>query len=385
MTPPPSPSTPPSTAPSAAPSGADAPRIASVETYTSGNLCLVKVTTEDGRFGFGQTAPSEPEITALVLHRLVAKHFVGQNPWDIATLVERAIRAEYKYLGGFLMRAVSGVDTALWDLKGRVTGQPVYRLLGGAFRDSVGVYASSMSRETPVDEELARIRAAVDTYGFTAAKIKVGVRNGRDAELWNGRTAELVPAMRREFGDAFLLNADANGAYSPGGAVAVGRRLEEYGFYHLEEPNPSWELDNMGYVARQLDLPIGAAEQEFSLEIVRRMVAERLVDVIQPDVCYIGGLTRARKVADMADIAGIPCTPHSSGHSLIPVFTAHLVLSSPACTQLQEWSIEQAGTEFFAPRPVVENGRVEISDAPGWGVEILPSFLESAERRVTAL
>ncbi|KIF69411.1 hypothetical protein HY68_13760 [Streptomyces sp. AcH 505] len=359
--------------------------ISSVETYISGNVCVVKVSTDDGQFGYGQTAPSEPEITAQVLHRLVAKHFLGRNPWDIATLVEKAVRAEYKYLGGFLMRAISGIDTALWDLQGRATGQPVYRLLGGKFRDKVGVYASSMSRETPVEDELRRIGDAVENYGFTAAKIKVGVRNGRDAELWNGRTAALVPAMRKTFGDAFLLNADANGAYSPGGAVMVGRRLEEYGFYHLEEPNPSWELDNMGYVAQQLDLPIGAAEQEFSLEIVRRMIAERLVDVIQPDVCYIGGLSRARRVAELADTAGIPCTPHSSGHSLIPMFTAHLVLAMPACTQLQEWSIEQAGSQFFAPVPVVKDGFVEISDAPGWGVEILPSFLESAARQTSAL
>ncbi|WP_063784385.1 mandelate racemase/muconate lactonizing enzyme family protein [Streptomyces sp. SBT349] len=360
--------------------------ITSIQTYVSGNICIVEVATDDGQVGYGQTAPSEPGITAEVLHRLVAKHMLGGDPWDIGALVERAIRAEYKYLGAFLLRAVSGVDTALWDLKGRATGQPVYRLLGGKVREKVPVYASSMSRETGVQEELRRIGEAVEAHGFPGAKVKIGVRNGRDAELWTGRTAALVPAMRATFGDAFLLNADANGAYSPGGAVVVGRRLEEYGYYHLEEPNPSWELDNMGYVADHLDLPIGAGEQEFSMEIVRRMVAERLVDVIQPDVCYIGGMERARKVAEMADIAGIPCTPHCSNRSLIQVFTAHLVLASPACVQHQEWTIEKPSAQpFYAPVPVVKDGYIEVSDAPGWGVEILPSFLESAERRSSAL
>ena len=155
--------------------------------------------------------------------------------------------------------------------------------------------------------------------------------------------------------------------------------------FHLEEPNPSWELDNMKYVADQLDLPIGAGEQEFSMEIIRRMIAERLVDVIQPDVCYIGGMSRARRVADLADTAGMPCTPHSSGHSLIKIFTAHLVLASPACTQFQEWSIEESGEPFYGPIPQVDDGFIELTDAPGWGVEILPSFLESATLRRTAL
>ena len=122
-------------------------RITAIETYVSRRLCVVKVITDDGREGFGQTAPSEPEITAEVLHRLVARHFLGGSPWEVGALVDRAVRAEYKYLGAFLLRAISGIDTALWDLQGKLAGQPVYRLLGGKVRDRVPVYASSMSRE----------------------------------------------------------------------------------------------------------------------------------------------------------------------------------------------------------------------------------------------
>lgn len=375
--------------------------ITKIETFVSGTLCVVRVTTDDGLVGYGQTAPSVPEITEQVLHRLVARHFLGRDPWELAALVDETVRAEYKYLGGFLFRALSGVDTAIWDLQGRATGQPVYKLLGGAVRDRVPVYASSMSREIPVDEEVGRIADAVEKYGLRCAKVKIGIRNGRDAELWEGRTSALVPAMRKHFGDDFWLSADANGAYSPGGAVQVGRKLEEYGVFHLEEPNPCWELDNMKYVADHLDLPIGAGEQEWSLEIIRRMIAERLVDVIQPDVCYVGGLTRARQVAQLADLNGIPCTPHSSGHSMIKIFTAHLVMASPACTQFQEWSVEPPGSvsassskeprpagfssEVYGPIPSVQDGYITLDDTPGWGVEILPSFLEKAARQVTGL
>jgi L-alanine-DL-glutamate epimerase-like enolase superfamily enzyme len=362
-------------------------RITSIETYVGGRVCVVRVATDDGLEGWGQTAPSEPEISAQVLHRLVARHFLGADPWDIAVLVDRCIRAEYKFLGTFLFRAIAGVDTAIWDLQGRATGKPVYQLLGGRARTRIPVYASSMSRESAPREEVDRLRRLIDQYGFRGGKLKIGVRNGRDAETVDGRTAELVRLARSVLGDGVALAADANGAYSPGQAVRVGRFLEEHGFYHLEEPCPSWEVDNIGYVARQLDLPVGAGEQEFSLEIVRRMMTERLVDVIQPDVGYVGGMTRARRVADLAEVFGIPCTPHSSNRSMVQIFTAHLVTASPACVQFQEWSIEdqEKDADIYTPVPQVRDGAIELDDTPGWGVTVRDSFLERAVRQASIL
>jgi L-alanine-DL-glutamate epimerase-like enolase superfamily enzyme len=357
--------------------------ITSVTTFTTEAICVVRVRTDDGLEGWGQTAPSEAKISAEVLHRLVARHFIGQDPWDIAALADRCIRAEYKFLGTFLFRALSGVDTALWDLIGKATGKPVYQLLGGRVRTKVQVYASSMSRENTPEEEMRRLADAVEANGFRGVKYKIGIRNGREAELLDPRTAELISGVRRTLGDSVEISADANGAYSPGQAVRVGRILEEYGYYHFEEPNPCWELDNMGYVARALDIPVGAGEQEFSLEIIRRMVSERLVDIIQPDICYVGGLSRAKRVAEMADIAGIPCTPHNSNRSLLQVFTAHLVSAMPACSGYQEWSIEDQSRakNLFAPVPIVKDGEFELSDAPGWGIEILPEFLQNTDVR----
>lgn len=359
--------------------------IVGISTHIAGSVCVVRVRTEDGLEGIGQVAPSEPEITAEVLHRLVAKHFLGRDPWDWEALIDATIRAEYKYLGTFLFRALSGVDTALWDLRGKQAGRPVYQLLGGKARERIPIYASSMSRETSPEEEVSRIERDIETYGFQCAKIKIGARNGRDRERLLGRSAELIPLARKRLGDRIELAADANGAYSPAMAVRVGRVLEEHGYFHLEEPTPMWELDNMGYIADKLDIAIGAGEQEFSLEIIRRMVAERLVDIIQPDVCYIGGITRAKRVADLAELNGIPCTPHSSGHSLIQIFTAHLAIAAPACTQFQEWSIESAGDPFWGPKPIARDGYIELTDAPGWGVEIAPSFLERAAGQESAL
>ncbi|GAB3410268.1 mandelate racemase/muconate lactonizing enzyme family protein [Flindersiella endophytica] len=358
-------------------------RISSIETF-GGRGCIVRVRTSDGLEGYGQTAHSEAEITAAVLHRRVAQHYLGQSPFDVAGLAERCARAEYKVWGSFLFRALAGVDTALWDLVGKAQGRPVYRLLGGAARASVPLYGSGMRRDTTPEEEVSRMVRAVAEHGFRAVKIKIGERNGRDAEPAWGRTAKLVPLLRKELGDSIALMADANGAYSPGEAVRVGRLLEEHGYLHFEEPVPFWELDNAGRVATALDIPVAVGEQEYSLENLRRMVQEPLVDIIQPDVGYVGGITRARTVAELAELAGIPCVPHSSGRSLTAIFTAHLATAMPACTHFHEWTIEDVSSmRAYEPFPVASNGELTLSDAPGWGVEISPAVLREWKHEVS--
>lgn len=362
-------------------------KITSIETFT-GQVCLVRVRTDDGLEGIGQTSHSEGELTARVLHRLVARNYLGKDPFDVVSLSDACVRAEYKILGSLLFRSLAGVDTALWDLIGKSQGRPVYQLLGGKVRDRIAVYGSAMRRDTTAEEEVDRLTSAVAAGGFGGVKIKIGERNGRDGEQFlGGRTSQLVPLLRKELGDSIEISADGNGAYSPGQAVRVGRLLEEYGYFHFEEPTAFWEFDNTKAVADALDIPVGSGEQEFSLDNVRRLVNDRMVDIIQPDVCYIGGITRARKVAEMADLAGIPCTPHSSSRSLTAIFTAHLAMAMPACSQRQEWSIEPgtASMNFYDDFPVVTDGYFTPSDRPGWGVDIKPGILESSERLVSEL
>ncbi|GAA2102890.1 mandelate racemase/muconate lactonizing enzyme family protein [Microlunatus panaciterrae] len=360
-------------------------KIVSIETF-SGHGCIVRVCTDDGLEGYGQTAHSEAQITAMVLHRLVARNYLGRDPFDVMTLAAECARAEYKVLGSFLFRALAGVDTALWDLVGKAKGQPVYQLLGGKARTLVPLYGSSMRRDTTPEQEVDRMVKAVAEHGFRAVKIKIGERNGRDSEPSNGRTSKLVPLLRQELGDDIELSADGNGAYSPGQAVRVGRMLEHQDYLHFEEPVPFWEHDNAKRVTDTLDILVGVGEQEFSLENMRRLVNDGAVDIIQPDVGYIGGITRARQVAEMADLAGIPCVPHSSGRSLTAIFTAHLVTAMPACSLFHEWTIEDASDmHVYEPFPVARDGEFVLSDAPGWGVEVQSSILQQWERQTSFL
>jgi L-alanine-DL-glutamate epimerase-like enolase superfamily enzyme len=353
-----------------------------IETFRRGPLVAVRVTTNEGEVGIGQTAPYEAELTVGVLHSFVARGFLGQEAWDAEALVDRFLRESYKFPSSFVLRAVGGIETALWDLMARRASQPVWRLLGGAARDRVPVYASSMLRSITPEAEAERMAAFATTHGFRAAKIRIGEAMGRDRDAAPGRTRRIIPLMRRELGDDFALSADANGGYTAGAAIRVGRRLEEQGYFHFEEPCPYPELEETAAVAQALDIPVSGGEQDTVLPQFARMLARRAVDIVQPDIGYLGGVSRARKVAVLAEAAGIPCTPHCANASLLRVFTLHLALAMPACFHPQEWSIEDEpwARGVYSPMPQVVDGEVHASAEPGWGVELDPSFVASADR-----
>jgi L-alanine-DL-glutamate epimerase-like enolase superfamily enzyme len=355
-------------------------RIECIETFTRGPVAVVRVRSDDGVVGFGQTAPYHAEESVRVLHAMVAPYFLGQDPWDLEALVDRCVREQYKFPGTFVLRALAGVDTALWDLLGKATGQPVYKLLGGAARDRVPVYASSMLRDIAPEAEAERIRALAQEYGFRCAKIRVGQAMGRDVDAAPGRTERIIRVMRDELGPGFDLSADANGGFSVGRAIRVGRMLEEYGYFHFEEPCPFPDIERTAEVAAALDIPVAGGEQDYSLPQFHRMVGMRAVDILQPDIGYLGGVSRARRVAVLAELAGMPCTPHCANGSMLQVFTLHLAAAMPACTQYQEWSIERPDwvDGIYEPVPRVVDGNLALPTGPGWGVEVLPSFLRDA-------
>lgn len=360
-------------------------KIESIETFLGDEVVVVRVRTDDGAEGIGQTAPFGAPITAQVLHAMVAPFFLGRDPWDVETLVNECLRRQYKFPSTFIYRALCGVDTALWDLLGRAAGQPVHKLIGGQVRDSVPMYASSMSRSVTPEQESERIQQLVTDHGFRGAKVRVGSGLGRDEDAWPGRSEQLVSHMRAAMGDDFDLLADANGAYSVGGAIRLGRILEGNGFYHFEEPCPFSDIERTAEVAAALDIPVAGGEQDNSLPQFDRMIRDRAVDIVQPDVGYIGGISRARKVATLAEVAGIPCTPHCSNNSMLQLFSLHLVAASTACTQYQEWGIESTWSTvgIYEPMLNVVDGAIMVPQTPGWGVEIVQSFLRDAVHTIS--
>jgi len=163
--------------------------------------------------------------------------------------------------------------------------------------------------------------------------------------------------------------------------------LEQYGVVHFEEPCPYPWLEWTKAVADELDVAVTGGEQDTDLAQFHRMITMKAVDIVQPDVCYIGGISRALEVARMAHRAGMPCMPHAANLSMVAVFTMHLVAAIPNAGTFMELSVESVPwTErLFSPTISVQDGKVNIPDGPGWGVTVHPEWLEQAEYRISEM
>ena len=360
-------------------------KIQRIETLNQGsNVTVVRVTTDDGAEGYGQVAPFNADITATVLHRQIAPHVLGADAADLDAISDRCIDRNHKFPWSYVCRALAGVDTALWDIRGKQERKSVCELLGGTPRP-FPVYGSSMRRDiTPKDEadRLVRLR---DSKGFRAFKIRAGDVCSHDVDKWPGRTEALIPTVRKAIGDEPALLIDGNSCYTPKRAVEIGRILEDNNGGHFEEPCPYWELEWTAQVAAALDVPVAGGEQDVDLAQWQRMIAMPAVDIVQPDICYVGGLTRALRVADMAHKAGMPCVPHSANLSMVTVFSLHMMGAIPNAGPHVEFTIEPSGwTEgLYTPALEVRDGKVAIPDGPGWGVTLNPEWLEKAARQVS--
>jgi L-alanine-DL-glutamate epimerase-like enolase superfamily enzyme len=344
------------------------------------------VRTEDGLEGIGQTAPYEANISALVLHQQVARHVLGKDADRIEELAESIVTSEHKFPGSYVCRAVGGIDTALWDLKGKRLGKSVCELLGGE-RRPIEVYGSSMKRDISPEQEAERLKRLQEKHGFQAFKFRIGKSFGGDVDVYPGRTEQIVPAVRKALGDDTLLYADANSGFSPARAIEVGRMLEQHGIVHYEEPCPYPWLEWTKQVADALDVAVTGGEQDTDLAQFQRMISMRAVDIVQPDICYIGGLSRALDVARMAQQAGMTCTPHAANLSMVTVFTMHMAAAIPNAGRFMEFSVESNAwaEELFTSSFEVKDGKITIPDGPGWGVTVRPEWLEKADYRISEI
>lgn len=357
-------------------------KIDRIETFTRDHLCFVKVHTEDGAEGMGQAAPYNADITTMVLHRQIARFFLGRSTSDLTRCVHESIIKNHKYPWSYLCRALAGVETAIWDLIGKTRGKSVCELLGGVPR-TITAYGSSMSRETTPEQEAERLVMFREEQGFNAFKIRIGKECGENQDAWPGRTEAVVPAVRAALPSEVKLLVDANSCYTPRKAIEIGRMLQDNDVCHYEEPCPYWELEWTAEVAAALEIDIAGGEQDNDLAQWRRMIAMNAVNIVQPDVCYIGGMIRSMAVAEMAAAQGKTCIPHAANRSMVTLFTMHLLAAIPNAGPYLEFSIESQpwSNGLFEPALEIRNGSIDIPPEPGWGVEVNPDWLSAASRQ----
>ncbi len=352
--------------------------IASVELLKGPADFLVRVRSRDGAEGLAAGHPDVLETTWPILTRRVAPFFVGKDARDLDSLIDGVYltSSNYKWQGLPFWVPVASVEIAVLDLLGKISRKPLGELFGGVIRRDIAVYRASGNRGNSPEEELAYLQRLVDETGAKAIKFRLGARMRFD-QASTRRDLALIPLTRKTFGDAMTFYADANGSYDVPMALRIGRLMHEHRFAFLEEPVPFDFYDETKRIADALTIPVAGGEQESSLRRFRWMIANRCVDVVQPDLFYFGGFVRSIRVARMAAVAGIPCTPHMSGGGLGYLYVAHFASCVPNAGPHQEFK----GTDDSLPvtsntSPLASVGGVlKVPTGPGLGVTVDPAYV----------
>jgi L-alanine-DL-glutamate epimerase-like enolase superfamily enzyme len=359
-------------------------KIASIETFLQEPVALTRVRADNGAEGWGQVSTFRAGITVGVLHEMIASYCLGRDVDGFEEHASTVVMKENKFTGTFVCRSVTGIDTALWDLRGKVENKSVADMLGAKSK-RVRIYASDMKRDTTLDEQIERFKPFQDEKGVTVFKYKLGPMGefGLDKDTFPGRTEAIIPHMREHLGPDVELIADANSCFSVPKAIEVGHVLEETNHSFFEEPVSWWDIEGTAKVNAALSVPVCGGEQDFQLPQWERLIGMDAVEVVQPDVCYVGGFSRTLEVAKLAQKRGKRCMPHSANHSLVTLFAMNAMAVIPNPGPYGEFNIncDSWCANLFEPQLEVKDGHVALPEGPGWGVTVNPDWLKKAQCR----
>jgi len=356
-------------------------KIASMDLLRNGRNFLVRVRTTDGAEGIAVPNAMHMIHTYPIFLIRVAPFFVGKDARHIEPLLWELYRHDdnYKYQGLALWVCVAAAEFAILDLLGKLAARSIGDLLGGVKQRDIAVYRASGNRGNTPEEEVAYLKTIVAESGAKAIKFRLGGRMSRNADSRPGRTEALVPLVREAFGKEMTLYADSNSSYDAKEAVRIGRLMEEHDYAFYEEPCRFDHLEETKAVADALRIPVAGGEQEFSMDRFRWTIANRGVDIVQPDLHYFGGFIRSMRVARMAHEAGMLCTPHMSGSGLGYLDAAHFASCIPNPVPFTEYKGSAdipVSSETSSLK--VENGMVRVPSGPGFGIAIDPAFMREA-------
>lgn len=339
--------------------------------YKTKNAMLVKVTTDEGIEGWGE-AYGPAEVTKAVVDNLLAPMVIGANPFDIDVLWEKMYQRVEDYdPQGFGVAGLSAIDIALWDIMGKALNRPVYQLLGGAHRKSFRAYATGLyflsedgDHTTPSVEEALKYKE----QGFTGVKMKIALPPREEIKR--------VQKVREALGTDVELMVDANHGYNLSNALLLGREFEKMGLTWFEEPVSPHDLNAYADLRSKLDIPLAGGENAFTRYAFKEIIEKRAMDIIQPDVCCVGGITEAKKIGHMAETFGIGIVPHVWG-SAVGLFAALHTMAAlppaphswrPAAMWMEYEQTENPFRDHLVTEPIYHtNGLVNVPEGPGLG------------------
>ena len=369
--------------------------VRTAEVRVHGYQVHVRIYTDQGIIGQGETTDASEGNVPLI--RSFAGMLIGQDPLNIEAAFER-IRTSGIFAGaqsGVYVTALTGIETALWDIAGKALGLPVYQLLGGKVRDRVRVYCDSGGRDMIPGNEGSKARIKqIQDMGFTGAKLDID--DARDPARfdrvnWTANNAEVdrmvasVAFTRESYGKNMDIAVDMHGRYDAGTAKRVAKEMEPFRLMWLEEPVPPDNIDAMREVRESTHTPICCGENIFLRWGFRELFEKRAVDIVMPDFQKCGGLLEARKIADMAHTYFIPVAPHCVTSPIGSMATAQVCAAIPNFLA-QEWHwIDSLDLwkNWVKEGEIIEKGFITLPDRPGIGVEMNDDGAKKAQVRGT--
>ncbi|MEZ4560970.1 MAG: mandelate racemase/muconate lactonizing enzyme family protein [Caldilineaceae bacterium] len=367
-------------------------KITSVKTAATkghGMHLWVKVTTDAGVTGLGECVHGGKQAIAIIGY--LEEKLIGRDPFAIDALFEE-MRRGHVFDGGIagaLITALTGIEIALWDLKGKALGVPIYELLGGKFRDKIRVYADCQVEPGMNFDEIREVVDVVLERGFTALKIDVDIhayghqgteiegftkdRFNMTAFQWeHERMVELVDMVTRAAGRDVAVAADVHTRLDVPSAVRLARDLEPYHLMWLEEPVPAENIAAMRKVTESTSTPICSGENLYLRHGFRDLIEQQAVDIIMPDIPKCGGLSECRKIANMAEIYYMPFAPHNVSSPIGTMASAHVCGTVPNFMVLEfHWLHRDYWTTIIQEKTdIIQDGYITLSDRPGIGLEL---------------
>ena len=348
----------------------------------------VRVETDEGISGLGECVHGGPQAIAII-HTL-REHLIGRDPFQIDALFEE-LRRSYVFDGGFagaLITALTGIEIALWDLKGKALNTPIYELMGGKFRDEIRVYADCQVEPGMDADQIRQVVEAVRARGFTALKIDVDIGaytgkriNSTDllfdrfnytaGERELERMIELVDMVTSAAGKDIAVAADVHTRLDLPSAIRLAKALEPYHLLWLEEPVPPENVDAMLEIRRATSTPICAGENLYLRHGFRELITRQAVSAIMPDIPKCGGLSECRKIANLAEIYYMPFAPHNVASPIGTMASAHVCASIPNFLVLEfHWFHRDYWSTITDGGDIIKNGSITIPDRPGIGLEL---------------
>jgi len=374
--------------------------------YSNDPLVILYLERSDGVIGIGQLGRSQMDSTGILndndlvvdaFMRHVAPAALGADistPTAVVNLTQHIVYNNYKNTGQILSRALAGLDTAAWDAIAKAENRSVCDAVAlrmnppRACRTEVDLYCTNITRYLSADAIVGLVSQLHTDYRINKFKYKIGLTMGQNGDVSVNKTEDEIPYIRAELAKKFgvgtiALIVDANGGYTdPAHARHIAALLGDNGYEWFEEPVPFWDYAGTKAMKDLGLLKIAAGENEYRIDMFERMLAEKTVDIVQPDFGYAGGFSNVLHVADVAAANGIVVDPHSPDKSMTEFFSLHLLGAiSNAGPALEYGCVDPTDiskTVFKSPIAITRNGTVEIPTGLGWGVEILDSWLNQA-------